>query len=241
MSSDIVDVGDAVELVFASAPGSEVKVWWAPYPGEPVYDGVLVTETQPEPGQPATGKFPKTLIPTSPGMWRAKFESSGAATAVAVYWIRAEPVDGPPPLAVPSDITGTPGLYSLDGDPAAVDSLVRTLIRRASALLRYRIPDLDARITGGTLPAAIAAEAVTNMIMRVVRNPRGLRSQTVGPFQRSFDPQSASALLEVTQAEFDLLMPAPSATAGSRYAGTIMAQPGMLRPPHGTSRRGPLW
>lgn len=233
--SDIVDVGDAIELTFAAAPGSDVRAWWIPYGGTPVMDGVAVTETP-----AASGKFPKTFVPTLPGLWQAKFEASGASTAVEVYWVRAEAIDGPPPLALVGDVTGLEILYSVEADPAAVNSLVRTLIRQASALLRYRIPDLDARIASGTVPASIAAHAVVNMIMRVMRNPRALRSQTVGPFTRSFSPTAASALLEVTQGEVDLLTPAADTTDGHQYAGTIIAQPGMLRPPHGI-RRGPLW
>jgi len=77
------------------------------------------------------------------------------------------------------------------------------------------------------------------MVLRVIRNPKGARSETTGPFSRSWDTHIMSGQLELTVAETALLDPAPTAPLG---VGTIMAVPGLHpAPPAGHRRRGPVF
>jgi hypothetical protein len=45
------------------------------------------------------------------------------------------------------------------------------------------------------------------MVLRVLRNPSGLRSETVGPFSRSYDTSVAAGLLVFTDDEEQLIAP----------------------------------
>ncbi len=213
-----VDVGDGVELSFEGTTGATVTVSWLDPDLVPVLDAVPVTEN------PAgSGRFPYTFLPTAPGLWQAVFTASGTITAVERYWIRALSTTGPPPLAVVGDVAELYGSLT-----PAQEGLVSALLRRASAMVRAAYPDLADRIAAGTLDADTAAHAVVNMVLRVISNPRGLRSETVGPFTRTYDTQKATGLLALTDAETAML--APRRTNRSR-ARTIMLRPGLAPAP----------
>lgn len=222
--SAIVDVGDAVELTFSSAPGATVTASWIA-PGE-----VVVFDQEPVTEQPAgSGQFPFTFVPTGPDVWTAWFYSTGTATNAERYYIRALSVNGPPPYAVIGDIAEYLGTLT-----AAQENLAASLLRRASDLVRDRFRDLDTRIAGGQLTANTAAQAVTNMVLRVMNNPRGLRSETTGPFTRTwFDSGAAGSQLTVTAAEDALLS---RGTPAKKAARTIMARPGLAPAPLGFER-----
>lgn len=216
------DVGDAVELTFEITTGATVTATWY----DPV--GTVVLTAVPVPETPAgSGKYPYTFVATSPGVWTATFTASGAAVAVERYFVRAYPVTGPPPLATISDVEELNG--PLD---TSQSGLVAALIRHASRMIRARYPDLDARIVAGDLDLADAALAVTQMILRVLRNPHGIRSESVGPFTRTFDTTSAAGLLSITDAETALL--AGLADEPVPVVRTIWARPGLAPPPSGT-------
>lgn len=224
-----VDVGDAIELTFQGVTGATVTAsWYDP-------DNVAVVDSDPVPENPAgSGLYPYTFLPTAPDMWHAVFTASGAMTAVETYWVRAVDVlAGPPPLATVGDVGELyPGTLT-----TAQEGLVGALLRRASSMVRNAYPDLADRIAAGTLDPDIVAHAVVNMVLRVLSNPRGLRSETVGPFTRTFDTGHATGLLTLTDAEAALL--APKRTNRSR-ARTIMVRPGLAPPPwgvHGVHRR----
>ena len=54
--------------------------------------------------------------------------------------------------------------------------------------------NLDADITAGLLDPELAALTVANMVLRVLRNPSGLRAETTGPFSRTYDTTAAAGL-----------------------------------------------
>ncbi len=81
------------------------------------------------------------------------------------------------------------------------EAMVTALLEHASAMLRARFPNLDQKIADGDIDATQAKVAVVNMVLRVIRNPGGLKSETVGPFSRSWDTGSGSGLLQITDAE----------------------------------------
>ncbi len=215
-----VDVGDAVELAFETVTGATVTVTWIAPDGNTVLENQAVAESP-----ASSGRFPATLVPDSGGMWQAIFTASGAATAVESYWIRAVPVTGPPPLATVGDVVELFGPVT-----PAQESLIGALLRRASAIIRATVPDLAAKVAAGTLDSELVALAAVNMVMRVIRNPRNLRSETVGPFTRTFDTSAAGGLLELTAADLALLTPK---TNKRKPASTIFVRPVLAPYPYG--------
>lgn len=220
--STVIDVGDAFELTFATTAGADVTVSWIDPGGDTVIDGQAVTES------PA-GQYTVTLQASQAGMWTALFTASGTVTAVETYYVRARLVTGPPPLAAVGDVSAQFGTLT-----GAQEGIVSFLLRAASAMIRHAYPYIDVQIAAGRVDPDLAALAVANMILRVLRNPNGLRSETVGPFSRSYDTGTAAGLLVITSTEAGLLVPTPVLADGSPIGGigTIRVQPGMAPPPH---------
>lgn len=200
--SAVVDVGDAIEVTFTTVPGATVVVSWFNPNQVAVIDSVAVTESP-----AASGKFPYTFLPSSPGMWTAQFTASVTTSAVERYYVRASSVTGPPPFAAIGDIASQYGSMT-----PAEESLTGWLIRAASNMIRSRKPLLDAQIASGLVSGEMPALAVTNMVLRVLRNPSGLRSETVGPFSRAYDTSVAAGLLVFTDDEDDLVSPSGEST-----------------------------
>ncbi len=195
--SAVVDVGDAIELTFSTLTGATVVMSWLDPDQVPVIDSVSVTET------PAgSGKFPTTLVASSAGVWTAEFRASGNTAAVERYYVRATALAGPPPFAAIGDVAAQYGSMT-----TAEESLASWLIRAASNMIRSRRPLIDQQIAGGVVTRDMAALAVTNMVLRVMRNPSGLRSETVGPFSRAYDTSVAAGLLVFTDDEEQLIAP----------------------------------
>lgn len=234
----VVDVGDAIELTFTTATGATVLMSWLDRYQVPVLDAVAVAES---PG--GSGKFPKTLVVTADGMWTAVFSASGNTSAVERYYVRALSPSGPPPLAAVGDVVGQFGAMT-----PAQETLTKTLVRAASALLRHHAVqaglNLDADLAAGRLDPNVAALTVTNMVLRVLRNPNGLRSETTGPFSRTYDTTAAAGLLVVTAYDLAAVTTAPVVADGvaSLGIGTIRVTPGMAPPVgyphHWTGRYG---
>lgn len=208
------EVGDAVELTFSTTTGAQVTVSWIDPSGVVLLDGLPVAESTTTPGD-----FPFTLQFTAPGVWEARFTASGAATQVERYYMRAVALTGPPPLAAPNEIR--PLFRPLT---TAEESTAASLLRRASRMVRDRFPDVDAQIAAGVLDGEQVGLAAIEMVLRVMRNPEGLRSETTGPFSRSYDPVAASSRLVLTDAEVPLLTPPSAAT---EPAGTITVTAGL--------------
>jgi hypothetical protein len=223
-----VDVGDAFELTFRTATGATVTASWYDNNLNPVYEGDPVTEN------PAgSGLFPRTLVCTAPGMWKALFTASGAATAVEEEWVRATSVTGPPPLAAVGDVSAQFGVLS-----DAQTGLARYLLRAASKLVRRAFPAVDADMASGAIDPDIVALSVTNMALRVLRNPQGLRAQTIGPFSYTYDTTVAAGLLVLSESETAALT-LPAVQANSMAAmGTVRIHPGMAPPVRHRGGRG---
>ena len=216
MSGGVIDVGDAFELTFTTAVGADVEVTWLDPDQAPVFSDVTVAET------PAgSGRFPFTFLPDRAGVWTAQFRASGAATQFEQYWVRASSVSGPLPLAVLGDLAGQMGSLT-----TAQESIANWLLRAASALVRSRYPGIDDLITAGTLSADVVALGVANMVVRVLRNPRGLRQETVGPFSRAYDTSNAAGLLVITDEE--AVMFTVAAATPVMAVGSIRMTPGLV-------------
>lgn len=223
----ITDVGDALELTFQTVTGATVTVDWVDPAGVTVLDGIAVTETP-----SGSGRYPFTFLPTAAGMWTALFVASGAATASEPYYVRARSVGGLAPLAAVGEVGEQYGTMT-----AAQEGLAAALLRAASSIIRGRVPTVDTLIADGKLNPDLAALAAVSMVLRVMRNPGGLRSETVGPFSRTYDTTHAAGLLVLTEAEVGLLTPPASGAAAARV-GTIMMRPGLAPPPYGLTSPG---
>ncbi len=237
--SGVVDVDEAFELTFQAAPGSNVTASFL----DPMQATVVDNEYVPE--VPArSGKFPKTFVPSSPGVWTVWFYGPGQPER---YYIRAAAVTGPPPFAAIGDVTAQwpPGSTLTE----AQEGLAGHLVRAASALLRHHarligVADLDAQVRTGAVDAEVAALTVTNMVLRVMHNPERLRAKTVGPFSRTYDTSAAAGELVVTDEDLaavtpSVVTPLPDGIA-SLGVGTVSIQPGMA-PPVYHYRRTPWW
>jgi hypothetical protein len=233
----MTDVGDAIELTYATAPGAAVTVSWIYLPtGTVIQDEVAVPELISD-GIP-TGQYPVTLVGTQAGMYEARFTASGAATNSESYFERFDENSGIPPLATLGEYTELYGNLS-----AARSATARALLRRASQLVRDSFPGIDAKILAGTVPGNSVGVAVLNMVARVMRNPQGLRSETTGPFSRAYDADAASGMLEITAADAGLLVPPESGGRGARgRMGTLRVTGGMVPPVRRRGwRHGPMF
>ncbi len=79
----------------------------------------------------------------------------------------------------------------------------------AWALLKHRIPTLEARLDAvpATLDAGLVRIVLVAMVLRVLRNPNGIRQESIQDYSYSRDAEGASGLLSVSEAELDLLVP----------------------------------
>jgi len=215
--SAVVDVGETLELTFSAEPGLAVSVSWLNPDQEAVIDA------EPVPENPAgSGQYPATFTPTVAGVWTALFLAPGNPQT---YYVRATPVLGPPPLAVIGDVGRQFGPMT-----PAQEGLAGHLVRAASSLLRQRVPGIDEDVRAGRVDADVAALTVTNMVLRVMRNPNGLRSETTGPFSRTYDTSAAAGQLVVTDYDLAAVTAVEVLADGlaSLGVGTIRVVPGLV-------------
>jgi hypothetical protein len=119
-------------------------------------------------------------------------------------------VEWPQPTLAPLDHLATPAdvlARWLTANPPS-ETTVEAWLADAATLLRWEIPDLDARIADGRLPIERVVMVQVAMVLRVLRNPDGAwsTSQTTGPFSvsTSFDRNETGGL-HVTDDERALL------------------------------------
>jgi hypothetical protein len=216
------DVGDAIELTYTTAPGATVLMDWIHTPtGAVLQSDVEVPETISN-GQ-HTGLYPVTLVGSLPGTYEAVFTASGAATSKDSYFERFDPISNVAPLATLGEYTALYGALN-----ATQSATCRALLKRASQLVRDSYPGIDGRITAGTVPGDSAGLAVLNMVARVMRNPDGLRSQTIGPISRSFDTDIATGMLTLSSAEAGMLIPPITRTGARGKIGTARVTGGLV-------------
>jgi hypothetical protein len=222
-----VDVGDAFEIVFTTTPGATVLRSWYDPNNDPVIELDPVAEDP-----PGSGQYPYTFRATAPGMWTARVTVSGTTTAVEEHYVYARAVPAQKPLAATGHVAEQFGALTSDQEV-----LVKSLIRAASAMIRARLPLVDAMIADGRLNPDLVALAITNMILRVLRNPSGLRSEAVGPFSRAYDTKYAAGQLVLGEEELGLLTPVVVDPSLAPFpVGTAWVRPGMAPLPYGIDR-----
>jgi hypothetical protein len=211
-----VDVGDTVDIAYNGTTGSTVVVDWLDPDQVPTLEDVAVPES------PAgSGRYPWAIIPAGPGTWTAVFRESGADVQIERFYVRAALPTGPPPLAVLDDVKEQFGVLTV-----AQQTLASALLRAASKLIRSRHPLIDQNIKDGVLDPDVVALGVTNMVLRVLRNPAGLRAETIGPFSRTYDTTAAAGLLVITDAEDNMFTPPAILAEAAFPIGTIHVRAG---------------
>lgn len=89
-------------------------------------------------------------------------------------------------------------------EPAEVTQ-VATRLDDAEELIRLRIPDLDDRITAGTLRERLVVMVEAEAVMRLIRNPDGITQETDGNYSYSVSSAVASGRLTIEPNEWYLL------------------------------------
>lgn len=79
---------------------------------------------------------------------------------------------------------------------------VQALVDDAETIVRTRIPDLDERVESGRLSAAVVRLVLVSMVLRVLRNPGGYRSESAGDYSYTVDSRAASGYLGVLPDEW---------------------------------------
>jgi Phage protein Gp19/Gp15/Gp42 len=230
----MTDVGDAIELIYATAPNSTVTMSWIHRDSATVeFNNVPVPERLADDASP-TGLFPITVVGNQAGLWEARFTATGASENVESFFERFSLSSSPIPLAT---ITEYQDLYGELSAPR--QATARALLLRASAIIRAAFPRVDEKILDGSVNADVVSMVAINMVAQVMRNPAGLRSETTGPFSRSYDPEAASGMLQLTEADRDLLGDAGLGGASGRKGkfGTARVSGGMVP----SSRPGRRW
>jgi hypothetical protein len=83
--------------------------------------------------------------------------------------------------------------------------LVNTRLADAERMIRRRIPDLDAKVTAGTIAEADVVQVEADAVLRLVRNPDGIVSETDGNYTHMISPALVTGKLEITREEWSAL------------------------------------
>jgi hypothetical protein len=119
------------------------------------------------------------------------------------------------PFADPADVAGIWRPLS-----AAELEVAENLITQASAMIRAAYPGIDSAVTSGALDADLPRFVTAQMVKAaMVGGGEGVKSETVGPYARTYDNALGNLFLSAAQRLMLGLAPAVTGRAGSfRYA-----------------------
>lgn len=137
------------------------------------------------------------------------------------------------PFATPDDLAGMWRTLTADEQTMATN-----LLRVASAIIRSRVPGIDARLTAATLDPDLPLAVAVGMVRRAMSNPAMLRARAAGPYSETYNDSVALQWLEITDAELALLQPA---LPGGGSPRTIFVTPGLGMPHPSRRRRAGGW
>lgn len=96
---------------------------------------------------------------------------------------------------------------------------VEAWIEDLEALVLSRVPDLDERINNGSVSIGVVRSVFCTAIIRVLRNPEGLRQHTESiddySVTKTIDSSGSAGLLFLTDDEWSLLIPGTTGDAFS--------------------------
>lgn len=100
------------------------------------------------------------------------------------------------------------------------DASLQRLLDKAEARLLAVLPSIPERVTAGTLSRDLVAGVVEDMVLRVVNNPRGIRSMSIDDYSETIDRAASSGALYLSDAERKLLAGPGRGAVGSIRLGT---------------------
>ena len=103
----------------------------------------------------------------------------------------------------------------------AADTAVARLIEKAEARILAQVPSIPGRVEAGTLAADLVGGVVEDMVLRVVSNPRGIRTVSIDDYQETVDKALSSGALYLTPEEVALL----AGNVGGRVGSIKLASP----------------
>lgn len=85
------------------------------------------------------------------------------------------------------------------------EAQVQVLLDDVELIIKLRVPDLDEKITDGTIQEAVVVMIEANSVARVLRNPEGYLSETDGNYSYQINTSVASGLLDILGVEWGWL------------------------------------
>ncbi|WP_206032074.1 Gp19/Gp15/Gp42 family protein [Rhodococcus sp. A14] len=89
-------------------------------------------------------------------------------------------------------------------------ALVERRLEQVERMIIRRIPDLADQITSGSIDQADVVDIEAEAVLRVVRNPDGLLSETDGAYGYQLNRETASGRLQILPEEWQTLGIRPS-------------------------------
>lgn len=83
--------------------------------------------------------------------------------------------------------------------------LVEVRLEDAERLIRRRVIALDGNVDSGVIASDDVVQVESEAVIRLVRNPQGLLSETDGNYTYMFNSQNASGKLEILPEEWEML------------------------------------
>lgn len=98
-------------------------------------------------------------------------------------------------------------------------AVAQALLDDAWAIALVQIPSLATRLDGGDLDSSLVRAVISAMVLRVMRNPDGIRTWSVDDYSQTRDATVSGGVLYLSDDELGLLSPA----GGAGDAFTITA------------------
>jgi hypothetical protein len=83
--------------------------------------------------------------------------------------------------------------------------IVTTRLNDIELMIRYRVPDLDVKVSTGVIDPEAVVMVECDAILRLIRNPDGYTAETDGNYSYQISTQVASGRLEIFPGEWALL------------------------------------
>lgn len=85
------------------------------------------------------------------------------------------------------------------------EAQVTELLEDVETLIKLRIPDLDVKVSDGTIPERLVVMIEVNAVVRVLRNPEAYVSETDGNYSYTRSNDGSSGYLQILPNEWDWL------------------------------------
>lgn len=88
---------------------------------------------------------------------------------------------------------------------AGEQEIVQVRLNDVELIIRNRIPDLDIKVSNGTIDIEVLKMVEADAVLRLIKNVDGYRSETDGNYSYQIDERVASGHLDVLGSEWALL------------------------------------